>query len=517
MWAVLLGNVHSTNAQSSETKPWPVRLYNPNPADDDFILPMPCGGAMVFRPVDVASASRLDDKAILLGGRNPAFDYAEAPRQGFVAGTLPSPKGDSVRRYYLAKYETLQIQWSFLMGLDCGKIDSQSSLPKTDVSWFDAVQFANRYTAWLMLNAKNQLPKNENEIAFLSLPTEDEWEYAARGGNKVEASKFRDPTYFSGESSVNENAWHDSTSSANGKAQRVGLLNANQLQLYDMLGNVEEIVMEGFRLNHPGRLHGATGGFITKGGHFFTSAGQIRASYRRERNHFDSTTGEPNRSKTVGLRLKISAPVLASKNSFQKIQNEWARLPQIDSGQGAQGVIGIQDLDAISDRITDDVVKAALADFSQKFASAVALRNDQRDRAIGSYLRLGGFLADKLKDDSRRMDGIRTAYDGIKQLADGGTDVGDRLDRFQEALDAGGRIMDETTTYYADVVVALVDDYSSTDIDEQFSVQILDLNATGQASLVPFVEGFRNHVKEYRATKIIDKSRWVSIINGIVQ
>lgn len=506
--------VGGVQAQTAADAPWPERLYNPKPESDDLILPMPCGGSMVFRPVDTASVHPLDDKAITLGGRNSAFDYAEAPRQGFVAGTLPSTDGSLTRRFYLAKYETLQIQWDALMSAGCGKIDAQGILPKANVTWFDAVQLGNRYTAWLMLNAKDTLPRNETEYGFLSLPSEDEWEYAARGGNKTKASKFRNATYFSGTSAVSENAWHDSTSSANGKSQRIGLLNPNQLNLYDMLGNVEEIVLEGFRLNHPGRLHGASGGFVTKGAHFLTSAGQIRAAYRRERNHFDKTTGEPNRSKTVGFRLKISAPVLVSKQNFQETQDQWAQLARLDTAQGGQTDIGIDDLDAISDRITDPALKSALADFSARLNSAVALRNEQRDRAIGSYLRLGGFLGDKLKDDSRRLEGIRLALNGIREIADNGSDVGDRLVRFQEALDAGARIMDDTTTYYADVIVGLSEDYASKDVDAQLTVQIVDLKATGQAGLVPYVELFSEQVREYRLTKLVDKQRWIGIIKA---
>ena len=66
-----------TLAQQS-VPPWPERLYNPQPADGDLVLPMPCGGAMAFRRIDVPDRGALNDQE----------DHARRPRRA----VRPTPK-----------------------------------------------------------------------------------------------------------------------------------------------------------------------------------------------------------------------------------------------------------------------------------------------------------------------------------------------------------------------------------------------------------------------------------------
>ncbi len=85
-----------------------------------------------------------------------------------------------------------------------------------NVSWNDAI----KYCKWL----SKKLGKN------ITLPTEAQWEFAARGGNKSRGYKY------SGSNSLDAVAWHDGNS--NNKTHNVAQKKANELGLYDISGNV---------------------------------------------------------------------------------------------------------------------------------------------------------------------------------------------------------------------------------------------------------------------------------------
>ena len=125
--------------------------------------------------------------------------------------------------FYLGKYEVTQAQWQAVMGKNPSENTGDPSLPVEKVSWNDVQDFIKK------LNAK------EGGNAY-RLPTEAEWEYAARAGTTTVYSFGDDPGL------LKEYGWYDDNSGR--KTHPIGRLKANPWGLYDMHGNVLEWVAD---------------------------------------------------------------------------------------------------------------------------------------------------------------------------------------------------------------------------------------------------------------------------------
>ena len=119
--------------------------------------------------------------------------------------------------FYLCKYEVTQALWQAVMGNNPSRFKG-NNLPVELVSWDDCQTFISRL---------NNLTGRK-----FRLPTEAEWEYAARGGNRSRGYKY------SGSKNLSDVAWYSGNSG--GRTHPVGTKSPNELGLYDMLGNVSE-------------------------------------------------------------------------------------------------------------------------------------------------------------------------------------------------------------------------------------------------------------------------------------
>lgn len=137
--------------------------------------------------------------------------------------------------FLIGKYEVTQDLWEKVMRDNPSKFLNPKK-PVNQISWEDAILFCNKISALEGLKKAYNLSGNNVTCDFTAngyrLPTEAEWEYAARGGNQ--SRKF----IYGGSSDYDAVAWHYGNSG--GQPSEVGLKQPNEIGLYDMNGNVWE-------------------------------------------------------------------------------------------------------------------------------------------------------------------------------------------------------------------------------------------------------------------------------------
>lgn len=511
---------------------WRSTFYNPKPAEGDLILPMPCGGAMAFRPVEIPSESWLDDRRVELGHADQERGYKEGRRFDYIAGAFASKDDAGKRLYYLGKYETTVDQYAVL-GASCSKPSTKGRRPITDVSWFDAVQFARAYTEWLLQRAPEVLPGEADEPGFLRLPTEVEWEFAARGGLRVDEASFVAPVFPMPGGSLAQYAWYGSTQSAAGRLHPAGLLMPNPLGLHDILGNASEMVFVPFQLDHRGRLHGQTGGFVVRGGDIFTPPSQLRTAVRQEHSYFDRDTNQAKYLDTVGFRLVLAAPVIVSKQRLQKIKQDWAVLPTLVGDVGEDAEKALRELHDIALKTRNAELRGKLEIVQRDFERAHARINDARNRTVRGFIHMGAFLAKRVSTDQVRLDGIgrvmslgQQRFDQLQSRAGSGPqaqpliaearrDLDSKLAKWRNSVATVQSSLDNSLSYYGDVVLNVARDYAAGEMERQLKVVRTELTARDNEYLIPYAELFTGHVREYRDENRADKTAWLEEISDL--
>ena len=182
--------------------------------------------------------------------------------------------------YSIGETEVTQELWKAVMGSNPSNFSGNQN-PVEKISWNDCQTFITKL---------NQLTGKK-----FRLPTEAEWEYAARGGNKSKGYKY------AGSNTIGDVAWYSSNSSS--KTHPVKQKAANELGLYDMSGNVYEWCQDWYgsysssvQTNPTGASSGSYR--VCRGGSWSSSAKLCRVSYRRSNTPSLSLNG-------IGLRLAL--------------------------------------------------------------------------------------------------------------------------------------------------------------------------------------------------------------------
>ncbi len=176
----------------------------------------------------------------------------------------------TLSNYYIGETEVTQELWKAVMGKEPSYFEGDR-LPVESVAWKDCIRFIDKLNRLL----ENQLPKG----AKFTLPTEAQWEYAARGGNQTQGYTY------SGSNTVGDVAWYSSNS--NNAPHAVGTKAANELGIYDMSGNVWEWCADWYDSNYSkirfiNNPQGPSLGLyrILRGGSWFDGADNCRVANR---------------------------------------------------------------------------------------------------------------------------------------------------------------------------------------------------------------------------------------------
>jgi TPR repeat protein len=222
-----------------------------------------------------------------------SFELTVYARNEFAEKSEYHPKITISRPYYLGKYEVTQEQWVAVMGKNPSKFTGRNN-PVDSVSWNDVQEFVKRL--------------KQKEGRRYRLPTEAEWEYAARAGTTTDYF-FAEGKKTIPEADLAGYAWFSKNSGD--KTHPVGQKKPNPWGLYDIYGNVQEWVLDAVldALRHPyygDLVDPFTDPVVLKGAYRVNRGGGWRDGAERCGSVYRYDFEPDGRYNSVGFRLALS-------------------------------------------------------------------------------------------------------------------------------------------------------------------------------------------------------------------
>ncbi|PTN32760.1 hypothetical protein C6366_16025 [Desulfonatronum sp. SC1] len=303
---------------------------------------MPEDALMVFRAVAVPGSGFWGSQEQVIQIGDASGGIFEGLQRTQISPSFPREGGHGL--IYLAKYELTKGQFAAVMGLDGllaasgdsedqkipqleGRVRQEALMnPLAFVGYHDVLAFIQRYNQWLFdpehPQRRANMPQIDGVPGFFRLPTEEEWEFTARGGlPALEAGTFTDRLPFA-QRQLNEMAWH--LDNARHQTRPIGLRQPTSLGFYDLFGNVQEMTSGLFR---PEIWQGKPGGVAVRGGSVSTPPGTVRSSYREELDVYawnrDQNSMELRRSYNTGARLAIGSNVVVNTEIRNRLEREY--------------------------------------------------------------------------------------------------------------------------------------------------------------------------------------------------
>lgn len=212
---VTAGKTATCNATLKKKEPQPVQSQ-PAKAVQQPVQPQPTTPATSSASSQTFTVNGISFKMIRVDGGT--FTMGATSEQGDDAYDDEKPTHQvTLSTYYIGETEVTQALWEAVMGSNPSKFKG-TNRPVEQVCWNDCNAFISKLNS---LTGKD-----------FRLPTEAEWEYAARGGNKSQGYKY------SGSNSLGNVAWY--TDNSGDETHPVKQKSPNELGLYDMSGNVWE-------------------------------------------------------------------------------------------------------------------------------------------------------------------------------------------------------------------------------------------------------------------------------------